>query len=183
MKRFILLGTLITLVLFTTAVFAGNPSKAAKADAKKDTLITEPAEAEQAIEKKKGMKSQPEDIVKEKKGKEAEGKSKPEEADDKKVDKENDNKDKDVSRKPDQDKPKKETVVGSVISINNMTGVIVVKEENKKTERTIVVNQDDLKSLSAGDKVNIELAPGLNTAEKVSIIAEGKGGSKGKKKQ
>ncbi|HOJ14068.1 MAG TPA: hypothetical protein PLS81_09610 [Deltaproteobacteria bacterium] len=196
----LVLGTLITLILFTTAVFAGNPSKATQADAKKDTLIVESPDAHgQDMESGKGANPKPDGADWEKKdkgktvtgtgsqdskkGKDAQERPKTQQGDDKKTDKVKDAKDKDVAGKPGHDMARKETVVGYVMTIDNLTGLIVVKEENKKTERAIVVNARDLASLSAGAKVNIELAPGTNTAEKISVIAEGKGGAKSKRKK
>lgn len=168
MKHIMLLGALITLVILTSSLFAGNPGKVAKTDDKQGTLIIDTTETTgKNLEKEK------------------QGKAPSDEIDEKKVEKEKEkgSKEKGAKGQADESKLKKDNVVGSVVSINNLTGEILIQEENKKTERTVKVDQDTLRILKPGDKVNIELAPGANTAENVSIIAEGKDGSKSKGKK
>jgi len=169
MKHFTILGFLFILIFIVSSLFAGNTGKAVKSDEKKGSLIIETIDdtGTKDLEKDKQKKIDTKESGK------------------KKVDKDKHNEmgGKVVTGQDNEAKLKKDTVVGSVISINNLTGEVVVQDENNKTERTILVNRDTLKTLNAGDKVNVELTPGSNNADKLNIIAEGKGGSKSKSKK
>lgn len=164
MKLIMIVGVLFTLVFITSSLSAGNPDKAGTSDGKKVTPVIETTDDTGVKYHEKEMQKKIGTTERGKNGKNTH----------------NEPGDRPAAGHDGGSKLKKETVVGYVVSIDNLTGEIVVQDENKKTKRTIRVNRATLETMNAGDKVNVELAPGTDTAERVNIIAVGKGGSKSK---
>jgi hypothetical protein len=64
--------------------------------------------------------------------------------------------------------------VGEVISINNATGEVVVKDEKDNSSKTIVLNQKDLKRIKSGSTVSFILSHTSNKVESIEVLEKTK---------
>lgn len=64
-------------------------------------------------------------------------------------------------------KDRSNKVKGPVISINAVTHEVVIKDKYTDTSKTIVVNENEIPMLKAGEIVKVKVKPGTNIAESV----------------
>ncbi len=62
---------------------------------------------------------------------------------------------------------KAELVLGKIVSIDKAKLQITVKDEKSNMDKHVTVTEKEMKGLNVGEKVEIQLKPGTNIAEKV----------------
>lgn len=91
------------------------------------------------------------------------------------------------SSKPSQEKTvvateSANTIMGKIVSLDTMKNEIVVKNDETKTDQTIMVEAKDIKMLKKGALVKIVLAPGSNNKAGAVEVVKPTPGKKEKKK-
>jgi hypothetical protein len=68
-------------------------------------------------------------------------------------------------------KAKPVVIKGEVVSIDTAKSEAVIKNRKTDTEKTVVVDPQELSTLKQGEKVKVILKEGTNTAEKIKIYS------------
>jgi hypothetical protein len=74
------------------------------------------------------------------------------------------------------------TILGKIVSIDKAKNEIVVKDQETKTDKTIMIEAKDLKLLKKGNVVKIVLAPGSTDKAGSIEVVKPDAGKKEKKK-